>query len=401
MAQQVINIGSAPNDGTGDQLRTAFDKCNDNFTELYAGSGGGGVPYTGATQNVDLGEYELKAGQFELDQSPTGTAGVGVIRWNDTDGTADLGLKGGNVTLQIGQEEVIRVVNKTGADLLESQYKVVRVRTQAEGGTQGQRLAVVLAQANTKANHTGVLGLVTEDIDNNQEGFITTFGYIRNINTTGSLQSETWNDGDTIWLSESVAGGLTNVEPTTHPVQMGYVVYAHSSNGKIFVRIGEGVDQLDELHDVNISSPTNNQVLAYTSATSLWENKSVSTALGFTPIAANSWVDYSSTSTIVGFATITTRELRYLIIGNVAIYYFNIQGTSNSSTFTFTIHTNHNGNIYFNGSGYTLNNTTSNNPSRMLISNASNVITLAPALTGGSWSASGGKGCSGIFLIQL
>ena len=42
MAQQVINIGSAPNDGTGDPLRTAFDKCNDNFTELYSGGGGSG-----------------------------------------------------------------------------------------------------------------------------------------------------------------------------------------------------------------------------------------------------------------------------------------------------------------------------------------------------------------------
>ena len=36
MAQQVINIGTLPNDGTGDPLRTAYDKCNDNFTELYA-----------------------------------------------------------------------------------------------------------------------------------------------------------------------------------------------------------------------------------------------------------------------------------------------------------------------------------------------------------------------------
>lgn len=40
MAQQTINIGSAPNDGTGDPLRTAFDKTNDNFNELYAGAGG-------------------------------------------------------------------------------------------------------------------------------------------------------------------------------------------------------------------------------------------------------------------------------------------------------------------------------------------------------------------------
>ena len=35
MAQQTINIGVSANDGSGDPLRTAFDKCNDNFTELY------------------------------------------------------------------------------------------------------------------------------------------------------------------------------------------------------------------------------------------------------------------------------------------------------------------------------------------------------------------------------
>jgi hypothetical protein len=34
--QQIINVGSAANDGTGDSLRTSFIKCNDNFTELYA-----------------------------------------------------------------------------------------------------------------------------------------------------------------------------------------------------------------------------------------------------------------------------------------------------------------------------------------------------------------------------
>src|SRR5215475_3083521 len=35
MSQQLINIGAAPNDGTGDHLRVSFDKCNQNFTELY------------------------------------------------------------------------------------------------------------------------------------------------------------------------------------------------------------------------------------------------------------------------------------------------------------------------------------------------------------------------------
>lgn len=42
MAQQTINVGAAANDGTGDPLRTAFTKCNANFTELYTSDGGGG-----------------------------------------------------------------------------------------------------------------------------------------------------------------------------------------------------------------------------------------------------------------------------------------------------------------------------------------------------------------------
>ena len=35
MAQQTINVGATANDGTGDGIRTAYIKCNDNFNELY------------------------------------------------------------------------------------------------------------------------------------------------------------------------------------------------------------------------------------------------------------------------------------------------------------------------------------------------------------------------------
>jgi hypothetical protein len=35
MAKQSINIGTTANDGTGETVRSAFDKVNDNFTELY------------------------------------------------------------------------------------------------------------------------------------------------------------------------------------------------------------------------------------------------------------------------------------------------------------------------------------------------------------------------------
>ena len=38
MAKQTVNIGAVANDGTGDQLRNAFDKLNDNFDEVYGNS---------------------------------------------------------------------------------------------------------------------------------------------------------------------------------------------------------------------------------------------------------------------------------------------------------------------------------------------------------------------------
>jgi len=240
------------------------------------------VPYTGATGNVDLGEFELKAGQIEFDQTPTGTAGVGVMRWNDSDGTLDLGLKGGNVILQVGQESVLRVVNKTATNvnLLEANYQAVRVT-----GAQGQRLKVDLALATTDGLSAETIGLVTETINNNQEGFITTSGLVRGINTTGSLQGETWADGDILYLSPTTAGNATKVKPTApnHLIVLGYVIHAHITQGSIFVKVDNGYE-LDELHNVKITTPANNNVLAYTSATDLWENKTVATALGYTPV---------------------------------------------------------------------------------------------------------------------
>jgi hypothetical protein len=252
----------------------------------------GYVPYIGATTNVDLGEWEIKAGQLELDQNPTGTAGVAVMRWNDQDGTADLGLKGGNVTLQIGQEQVTRVVNKTGIDLLEANYQAVRI-----SGAQGNRLKVGLAQANNDANSADTIGIVTETINNNQEGFVTTSGLVRNINTTGSLQSETWLDGDMLYLSGTIAGQITNVKPSApiHTVIMGYVVRAHATQGQIYVKVDNGYE-LDELHNVYINNPLNNQGLFYETSTQLWKNKSIDTALGYTPVSTTRQLTINGTT---------------------------------------------------------------------------------------------------------
>jgi hypothetical protein len=239
----------------------------------------GFVPYTGATTNVDLGEYELKAGQLTLDLTPTGTAAIGTTQWNDSIGASQTTLKGGTVILKNGVDLVARVVNKVtpNATLTKANYTAVRI-----SGAQGQRLAVEYAQANNDNNSADTIGLVCETIATNQEGFIITVGQIEDVNTTGSLQGETWADGDVLYLSPTVAGRLTNIKPTGltgHIVVMGYVEYAHAVHGKIYVKVMNGWE-LDELHNVYINTTTlaNNDLIQYDSSDSLWKNKSLSAA---------------------------------------------------------------------------------------------------------------------------
>jgi hypothetical protein len=206
-----------------------------------------------------------------------------------------LGLKGGNVTLQIGQEELIRVVNKTATNitLLESNYQAVRVT-----GAQGQRPKVDLALANNDLNSAETIGLVTETILNNQEGFVTTNGLVRNINTTGSLQGETWNDGDILYLSPTISGRITNIKPSApnHLIVIGYLIYAHPNNGKIFVKVDNGYE-LDELHNVQVSGATNGQVLTYSESTQLWVPTTI-TFTGGTVTGATNFTDGLTANTI-------------------------------------------------------------------------------------------------------
>lgn len=99
MAQQIINVGTQPNDKTGDPLRTAFEKANSNFTELYNGGGGGGGFNGGTITNpltvttdvaVDQGSVKL-SGAPSADPINTGLLQVGpVLSFDDTDIVASL-----------------------------------------------------------------------------------------------------------------------------------------------------------------------------------------------------------------------------------------------------------------------------------------------------------------------
>jgi len=279
---EILNKPTIPT-ATSDLTNDGEDGINPFITAADIPPVTGFVPYTGATEDVDLGEFEIKAGQVTLDTSPTGTAAVATTRWNNTIGSSETTLKGGNVVLKNGVDLVARVVNKVtpNATLLRANYTAVRV-----SGAQGQRLAVAYAQANSDNNSADTIGVVCEDIATNQEGFIMTVGQFLEINTTGSLQGETWADGDVLYLSPTTAGKLTNIKPTGstgHIVVMGYVEYAHAIHGSIYVKIMNGWE-LDELHNVYITSPANNQGLFYDSADSLWKNETIASALGYTPV---------------------------------------------------------------------------------------------------------------------
>jgi len=174
----------------------------------------------------------------------------------------------------------LTVVNKTGDNLLATGYKVLKVQD-----AQGQRLAVDYALADSNGNSVDTIGVVSENIDNNQTGKIIVIGEITGLNTTGSLQGETWNDGDVLYLSSSTPGNLTITQPIApnHLVVIGYVVYAHANQGKIYCKVQNGWE-LGELHDVYAPSPTHNEGIFWSSGTTRYENKSIENVLGFTPI---------------------------------------------------------------------------------------------------------------------
>lgn len=195
---------------------------------------------------------------LELDLLAGATPNIGELAWNDSDGTVEFILKGGNVTLQIGQETVHRVVNRTGQTIYNGQ--AVRLT-----GSQGQRVEVALAQANNESNSSKIFGVATENILNNQTGYITTEGLVRGIDTSSLTE------GAIVWLSPTTPGGLTTTKPTApnHLAMVGICV-VQGNNGTLHVHIQNGYE-VDELHDVKYTNLQAGDLLTRTS-NNLWEN---------------------------------------------------------------------------------------------------------------------------------
>jgi hypothetical protein len=133
-------------------------KLGDQITDVHTVTGSLNV--TGSISGSLSGV--LRTDYVDFNTGSTIAGAVARMTWNDQDGTIDLGLKGGNVTLQVGQEQLVRVVNGTGNILLESNYQVVRV-----DGAQGNRPKISLADYSIESASTNTIGVTTHDIDDN------------------------------------------------------------------------------------------------------------------------------------------------------------------------------------------------------------------------------------------
>ena len=159
------------------------------------------------------------------------------LAWNANDLTFDIDT-GTDVVIQVGQELLVKVRNVTGSTILNG--SVCRIT-----GASGSRPTIELAQANTYANINGVVGIVTADILNNAVGFATVHGIVRNLNTSA------FTVGDELFLSDTVAGGITNVEPTLS-IPIGTVVFSNPSTGSIFASVDNQTHLLKFANDPSL-----------------------------------------------------------------------------------------------------------------------------------------------------
>jgi len=270
------------------QLYAFVGPLASNWVMIAGFNGGEGITVAGDSISLSILD------RIRFNAAPVLAGGERVMRWNNDDGTFEFGMKGGNVTQQIGQESPFLVRYADNTPLQEG--KVVYLV-----GSTGSKKRVRYAQANSEATSSTTFGVMTESGAANQEAFCNTFGYVRGINTSNLTE------GGIVWLSKDTAGAMTAVRPQApnHGVQIGLCVRKHASDGIVFVQIQNGYE-LDELHDVYITNKLNRQVIAYDSLDRRWENTNLNslldTALGINSVTANNkQIAYGSgTSTLAG-----------------------------------------------------------------------------------------------------
>jgi hypothetical protein len=182
---------------------------------------------------------------FAATTSPTYTAGR--LWYDSTQSALAYYNDVTNNTIHIGQEIQLECYNQSGATITAGSAVYIN-------GTHSHQPQIVLAQANTLAS-SQVIGVANQDIPNNSNGYVVIIGFVSGINTSA------YTAGDTLYLSATTAGALTNVQPNTpnYAVRVGYVTYVNPSQGTIEIS-KSNVFSLA----TNIITPLSTKTSAYT-----------------------------------------------------------------------------------------------------------------------------------------
>lgn len=215
----------------------------------------------------------------------------------------------------------VYVTNKTGAQL--NKGAIVYV-----SGANGTHTQVSLAIATGDVTSARTLGWLVDDIANNATGLCCISGYLDGVNTQGVTE------GAQLYLSPTVAGGFTATKPGApdHMVYVGICAKASAGNGRVFVHIQNGAE-LEELHDVKIISPQNNDLLRYVSGTALWENVAATAITVGSAIVSGT----ASYATNANYATTSGTSVYSAQSGTASYATAALSATSSNSAYTALI----------------------------------------------------------------
>jgi uncharacterized protein YhjY with autotransporter beta-barrel domain len=135
-------------------------------------------------------------------------------------------------------------------------------------GATGDHATIKRADNSSDTTSSKTIGVAGANITASNNGPIVTRGYVDGINlSTG------YSPGDILWLGKN--GAFTKTKPSApdHLVFIGVVVRA-TNNGIIYVATQNGYE-LDELHDVSISTKTDKDVLMWNASSSVWVNEQI------------------------------------------------------------------------------------------------------------------------------
>jgi hypothetical protein len=229
----------------------------------------------------------------------------GRVYWSDDDATLDLMLLGG-VSYQFGQQLDFHPKNTSGVQINKG---MAVMATGVIGSSTKIECARAVANGTVAAQY--MLGIATQNIPNNEFGYVAWFGSIRGFNTTGANKTvpEVWADGDILYFDPAYPGELTKNQPAAPNLDLPIAIITNAANnGAIFVRMKTG-ETMNELHDVSAASPNSGDVLIYDAVQTRWEAAAVTagTNIAVTPSAGG--LTIATTAAITADLTNNTGNL--------------------------------------------------------------------------------------------